>query len=242
MLKIVFVMLVLFAESVLAVEVNEAALKGSWKIVSYNGRDYGEDDDRWEYSGNHMSQVFYAADGKIRSMSPSVFYITDGHYLEFDFGKVDISQLDDKTMALRVSGSDFVFEKVSDEVYVKPKAKEKTVTTEVADTVSGLAKGLFANGGENAETLNCPKAVKDTWRFLDQSALQAESNFNDGYLTRAELADAKNKLGILRNAIDTASCEKSEGKTNDFYLCLSNPDNIIFYCADKYAFDPQSTK
>lgn len=238
MLKIVVAMLLLLASPVFAVEVDEAALKGSWKIVSYNGRDYGDDDDRWEYSGNHMSQVSYSANGKVNMMSPSVFYITDGHLLEFDFGVVDITQLDKKTMALSVSGSDFVFEKVSDKVYVKPRAKEKTIPTEVVAMATGMAKVLFENGEENAEALSCAKAVKDSWRFLDQALLQAEINFNDGYMTKQELAEAAKKLAALRNAIDTKSCESSQAETRSFYLCLSNPKNILLFCADKYKYIP----
>ncbi len=238
MLRFVVAMLVLLANPAFAVEVNESALEGSWRIVTYNGRDYGDDDDRWEYSGNHMSQVSYSANGNIHSMSPSVYYITDGHRLEFDFGVVDISQLDEKTMAASVSGSDFVFEKVSDKVYVKPRAKEKAVPKEAAEMASGLAKTLFENGEENAEALNCQKAVKDTWRFLDQSMLMAELNFNDGYMTRQAFADTGKKMKAIRDSIDLKSCEGSEGSTKEFYLCLSNPKNILFYCADKYKFNP----
>jgi len=235
MLKFALAILVFLSNQAFAVEVSEDALKGSWKIVRYNDKPY-EDDDRWEYSGSHMSQVTYSPDGKVHLMSPSVFYITEGHLLEFDFGKVDVMQLDKKTMAISVSGSDFVFEKISDRVYVKPKAKEKIVSKEVAETVSGMAEGLFGTGEENAEALNCSKAVKDTWRFLDQALLQGEINFNDGYSTRQQLADSGKKLNALRNAINVKSCESSEGNVKDFYLCLSNPDNIVLYCGQKYKF------
>jgi len=241
MLKVIAAILVLLANSAFALEVNESSLKGSWKIVSYNGKP-SEDDDRWEYSGNHMSQGTYSANGKIRFMSPSVYYITDGHLLEFDFGVVDIIQLDNKTMKASVSGIDFVFQKVGDEAYVKPRAKEKIVSGEAAAMASGMAKALFENGEENAKALSCPKAVKDTWRFLDQSILQGEVNFNDGYITKQELADASKKFNTLRNAIDVKSCESSQGNTKNFYICLSNPKNIILYCADKYKFNISQSK
>lgn len=242
MLKFVLALLVLFANPAFAVEVNEAALKGSWKIVSYNGRDYGDDDDRWEYSGNHMSQVSYSANGKIHSMSPSVYYITDGHLLEFDFGILDITALDEKSMSASVSGSDFVFEKISDEVYSKPRAKEKAIPGEVAAVASGMMKVLLETGEDNAEALSCSKAVKDAWRFLDQSVLQAEMNYNDGYMTKQELADAGKKVHVVRDEIDVKACESSVGDARNFYLCLSNPKNIVLYCADKYKFSAGGSK
>ncbi|MFZ6770667.1 hypothetical protein ACO0LM_26725 [Undibacterium sp. Di26W] len=237
MLKIVIAMLVLLANQAFALDVTETALKGSWRIVSYNGTAY-DDDDRWEYSGHHMSQVTYSKNGKIHMMSPSVYYITDGHLLEFDFGVLDINQLDKKTMKASVGGIVYVFQKVSDEVYVKPRGKEKTISKEVAGMASGMAKALFGQGEDNAKALSCSKAVKDTWRFLDQTILQGEVNFNDGYLTRKELDDTSKKLNTIRDAIDVKSCEGSQGKTRQFYLCLSNPKNIIMYCSDKYKFNP----
>jgi hypothetical protein len=242
MLKVIAAMLVLLANSAFALEVNEGSLKGSWKIVSYNGNPSDDVDDRWEFSGNHMTQVTYSANGKIRSMSPSVFYITDGHLLEIDSGIVNISQLDKQVMKATVIGIEFVFRKVSDEVYVKPHAKEKIVSEETAAMASAMAKALFENGEENAKELSCPKAVKDTWRFLDQSMLQGEVNFNDGYITRQELADANKKFNALRDAIDVKSCDSSQGNAKNFYLCLSNPKNIILYCANKYTFNVSQPK
>ncbi|MDR7307699.1 hypothetical protein [Rhodoferax saidenbachensis] len=242
MLKIAVAILVLLANQAYALEVSERSLKGSWKIVSYNGNPSDDEDDRWEFSGNHMSQVTYFANGKIRSMSPSVFYITNGHFLEIDSGVVNISQLDEQVMKATVIGIDFVFRKVSDEVYVKPRAKEKAVSEEATAMASGMAKALFENGEENAKELSCPKAVKDTWRFLDQSVLQGEVNFNDGYITKQELADASKKFKTLRDAIDVKSCESSQGDTKNFYLCLSNPKNIILYCANKYTFNVSQPK
>ncbi|MFZ6710693.1 hypothetical protein [Undibacterium sp. TC9W] len=184
-----------------------------------------------------MTQVTYSTSGKIHMMSPSVYYITDGHLLAFDFGILKISQFDNKTMKASVSGTDFVFEKASDDVYVKPKAKEKTISKEVVDMASSMAKALFGQGEENAEALNCSKAVKDSWRFLDQSILQGKVNFNDGYLSSQELANTSKKINAVRDAIDINSCEASHGKTKEFYLCLSNPKNIILYCAEKYQFN-----
>ncbi|MBI3728707.1 MAG: hypothetical protein HY254_10315 [Burkholderiales bacterium] len=236
MLKIVVALLMLVANQAFALDVNENALKGSWKIVTYNGKPY-EDDDRWEFSGHHMSQVTYSTSGKILTMSPSVYYISDGHLLEFDFGTLTISQLDKKNMKASVSGAEYLFQKISDDVYVKPRAKEKTISKEVTVMASDMAKVLFGQGEEDSKALRCPKAVKDTWRFLDQSILQGEVNFNDGYISRKELTDNSKKLNTIRDAIDVKSCESSQGKTKKFYLCLSNPKNIILYCADKYQFD-----
>ncbi len=112
---------------------------------------------------------------------------------------------------------------------------KKQLSPDAQNAAEEFSKGLMSNTSK-ANSMNCAKALENGRYSIDQMLENGRKNYRDGYIDKEKFDKVSDMLTKVRGRISINECETSTGNIRDFYLCLSNPTNIIAACGSKYNY------
>lgn len=127
----------------------------------------------------------------------------------------------------------------SEQMNIKKKSDSapapKQLTGGAKDLADSFAKEIMRDKGDAAE-VNCKKAVNNAKGSIDTMLSVGKKNYKDGYIKDAEYRKMSTKLKQIKSKISISECQRSKGKTQGFYKCMSNGANHVASCGKKYNY------
>lgn len=134
-----------------------------------------------------------------------------------------------------------------------PAAKPAEISKIKADTLDEVSKQAAAermerlrqgespsessSGSTSAKPdggLDCIKAVSNANEWLDSMKDVGRANVKSGHLSEANYEEGRTEIEKLRKRLSISDCNRSTGRTRQFYECTSNLNNHVAMCASQH--------
>ncbi|HVL02335.1 MAG TPA: DUF4124 domain-containing protein [Dongiaceae bacterium] len=114
-------------------------------------------------------------------------------------------------------------------------SQEQAPPSDAQQVAREMAEGLMKNTAP-AEKMDCAEAVENGRYSIDSMLEVGRKNHRDGYIEKDQYEKTVSELKRIKAKLSVGECASANGNVRDFYLCLSNPMNMIAACGSKHNY------